>query len=455
MSIFRNKYFLSLVIIFSFFFIYSHNSKAENENTKKQEKILIKNVNIFNGTSPKLITGKDLVITGNEISAIIPSSESSEEYSQVIDGNGGYLTPGLIDIHWHSVLALDPEVVINSPKQYIDSVATWESEKLLMRGVTTIRDAGGDTAGLKRAIDEGYVKGPRIYPSQAVLSQYSGHTDFRNPNFLPKEWGGPVTGIEQIGLGILANGRQQVLAATRNNLYLGATQIKVAVSGGVISYTDPLYVHEYTLEELEAAVQAAEDYGTYVMAHVHSAEPMKRAIKAGIKSLDHCSQADEEAIKMMSEKGVYLSVQPLTAKQIMETLPKGDVRQVKAAEAWKNTGNVMEWAKKYNLKMGWGTDLLNSLEIRDTQLQDLTIRKEWFSSPEIMIQATGNGGEIVALSGKRNPYGKVGVIEQGAMADMLIYSKNPLEDIAIVEDFENNLEFIMKDGKIYKDTLNQ
>lgn len=416
-------------------------------------KLVIENVRIFDGTSAKLVEGQEVVISKNRIESIVAAGAAPRAGARVIDGRGGVLTPGLIDVHWHSVLALEPIVIENSPNQYITAVATWESEKLLMRGVTTIRDAGGNTAGLKRAIDEGYVKGPRIYPSQAVLSQYSGHADFRNPNVPPKEWGGPVSGLEVSGISILANGKQQVLAATRNNLYQGATQIKIAVSGGVISMTDPLYVHEFLPEEIETAVRAAEDYGTYVFAHVHSAGPIKRAIEAGVKALDHISLADEEAVKMMAKNDVYVSVQPLTAKQIADAYPDDDVRHIKAKEAYEHTAKVMKWLKKHRVTMGWGTDLLNDLETRDTQLQDLTLRKQWFSSAEIMIQATGNGGEIVALSGKRNPYGRVGVIEPGAMADVLVYSKNPLEDVGIVEDFENNLKLIVKDGIVYKNAL--
>lgn len=449
-----------ILVLSAFFLLLAFNVQAfewqpaDPGPTSADSKILIKNVNIFNGTSEQLITGRNVVITGNKIESITASVGDEGVYNQVIDGKGGYLSPGLIDVHYHAVLGLEPAKMMSSPKSYVVSVANWELEQLLKRGVTTVRDAGGDVFGMKRAIDEGYLTGPRIYPSQAVLGQYSGHVDFRNPNFLPKEWGGPQDPLEATGVGLTANGKQQVLAGTRDNLYKGATQIKIAVSGGVISFTDPLYVHEFLPEEIEASVRAAEDYGTYVMAHAHSAGPIKRAIKAGVKSIDHNSRADEEAVKMMAEHGVHISVQPLTAKQIMDAYPKNDVRHIKAKLAYDGTAKVMEWAKKYGVHMAWGTDLLNDIKLRnETQLQDLTIRKQWFSSSEIMIQATSNGGKTVALCGKRNPYGKLGVIEDDAMADILIYSKNPLEDVAIVEDYENNLKLIMKDGKVYKNTL--
>ena len=415
--------------------------------------ILIKNVNIFDGENATLTTGKDVVVKDNLIQDIVNSGGSERGYDQVIDGKGGFLTPGLVDVHYHTVLGLEPNVMSSSPKTYVVSFGISELEDVLMRGVTTVRDAGGDVAGMKKAIDEGHLRGPRIYPSQAVIGQYSGHVDFRNVNYLPKEWGGPQDAFERAGVALTCNGVQQVLAATRHNLYTGASQIKIAVSGGVISFTDPLYVNEMLPEEIEAAVRAAADYGTYVMAHAHSAEPIKRAIRAGVKSLDHNSQADEEAIKMMAENDCHMSVQVLTPSQIVETYPATDVRHIKAQQALDNTGQVLEWAKKYGVHQAWGTDLLNDPEQRKLQLKDLTLRTQWYSSEELMIQATGNGGKTVALSGKRNPYGKIGVIEKGAMADILIYNQNPLKDISIIEDFENNLKMIMKDGKVYKNKL--
>ncbi len=415
--------------------------------------VLIKNVSVFDGQNAELITGKDVVIKGNVIDSIVDQGGDESGFDRVVDGKGGYLSPGLIDVHYHAVLGLEPALMASASKNYVTSVATWELEEVLRRGVTTVRDAGGDVAGIKKAIDEGYLTGPRIYPSQAVLSQYSGHGDFRNVNFMPKEWGGPRDPMEASGAVITANGEQQVLAATRDNLYKAASQIKIAVTGGVISFTDPLFVAEFLHEEIETAVRAAEDYGTYVMAHAHSPTGIKRAIEAGVKSIDHNSLADEEAIKMMAENGVHMSVQVLTPSQIVETYPETDIRHIKAQQALDGTAKVMKWADQYGVHQAWGTDLLNDLEQRALQLKDLTMRTKWYDDATLMIQATGNGGETVGLSGKRNPYGKLGVIEEGAMADILIYKANPLEDISIIEDYETNLVFIMKNGEVFKDIL--
>lgn len=414
---------------------------------------LIKNVSIFDGQNADLITGMDLAVSGNTITGLVASGGDEGGYDAVIDGQGGYLSPGLIDVHYHAVLGLEPALMASAPKTYVNAVAVSELEDVLMRGVTTVRDAGGDVAGLKRAIDEGYVLGPRIYPSQAVLSQYSGHGDFRNVNFMPKEWGGPQDPMTASGAVITANGQPQVLAAARDNLYKGAAQIKVAVTGGVISFTDPLYVAEFIPEEIKAAVQAATDYGTYVMVHAHSPTGIKRAIEAGVKSIDHNSLADEESIQMMAENDVHMSVQVLTPAQIVQTYPETDVRHQKAQEALDGTAQVMKWADRYGVHQAWGTDLLNNLDQRKQQLKDLTMRTQWYDSATLMIQATGNGGATVGLSGPRNPYGKVGVIEADAMADLVIYNQNPLEDITIIEDTDNNLKLIMKDGEVVKNDL--
>ena len=416
-------------------------------------KTLIRNVSIFDGTSKTLITGKDVVLSGNTISKIVDAGGDASGYDATIDGKGGYLTPGLIDVHWHMGMGVN-EAEYFGDQAYVAIHSAKEAGEQLMRGVTTVRDAAGNVFGLKKAIDTGVIPGPRLYPSGAILSQYSGHGDVRPAvaTRLPKEWGGPNGPGESDGNMMLISGPDQMLAAVRQQLFLGATQVKIAVTGGVSSFTDPLYVQEFTEEEIQAAVKAASDYGTYVLAHGHDSAGVIRALNNGVLSIEHGSVLNEKAVKLIADKGAVLTVNLEVLAQL-EPIYTDPVRKAKLAEAQEGTTNVLKWAKKYGVLMGWGTDLLFSAEGRKNELKDLGLRKDIFSSAEIMIQATGNGGKIVALTGKRNPYGELGVIEEGAMADVLIYSKNPLEDVSIVEDYDTNLKLIIKDGKIFKNEL--
>jgi len=418
--------------------------------------ILITTVSIFDGNSESLITGKDVVLKGNTIDSIIPAGSDDSGYDEVIDGQGGYLTPGLIDSHVHATMGPSEMDFLMGDQAYVQLYTGMEMGEMLLRGVTTIRDAAGNVFGLKRAIDEGIIPGPRIYPTGALISQYSGHADYRmpqNPCVLPKEWGGPLAPAEQAGHCCIANGVDQVMVAIRQQLFLGATQVKICVAGGVSSMTDPLYVVEYRPEEIKAAVDCAKDYGTYVMIHSHGSAGIIRSLEAGGMSIEHGTLMNEEAAALIAKKGAVFipSFQVLAQLAPLYTDP---IRKGKLDAARDGTDHAMKLAIKHKLLIGYGTDLLFDREGRkEGQLKDLSLRKEWFTSPEIMIQATGNNSKIVAMCGQRNPYGKLGVIEEGAMADVLVYNKNPLDDVTIVEDYENNLKLIVKDGKVYKNTL--
>lgn len=432
---------------------YAKNNAATSDPDMAKE-VLITNVNIFNGTSEKLITGKDVVLKGNKIAKIIPAGGKKDGYHEVIDGKGGFLTPGLIEVHWHMGMGVKEEEYFGGDQAYVAIHSAKEAEEQLMRGVTTVRDTSGNVFGLKKAIDSGVTPGPRLYPSGALISQYSGHGDVRPAvaTVLPKEWGGPNGPGENDGNLILANGHDQVLAAARQQLFLGASQIKIAVTGGVSSLTDPLYVEEFTADEIKGAVQAASDYGTYVMAHAHSAAGAIRALNNGVMSIAHGSLLNEEAVKLMAKKGAVFGPNLEVYQQLIPVYTD-PVRKAKLTQGMDGMGQVIRWAKKHDVVMGLSTDLLFDKKGRQQELNELALRKKYFSSPEVMIQATGNGGKIVGMSGKRNPYGKLGVIEEDAMADVLIYSKNPLEDVAIVGDYDNNLKLIVKDGKVYKNSL--
>ena len=420
-----------------------------------EHKTLIKNISIFNGRSEDLIKGKDVVLLDNKIEKIIPAGSSNEgEYGKVIDGKHGYLSPGIIDNHLHLMMGVSQAEFFNGPFQYVTCMAVREAEDMLLRGVTTVRDVGGNVFGLRKAVNTGLLKGPRIYGSGSLISQYSGHVDFRNPNDMPKEWGGPLSTAErpEMNCGILATGVDQVMAAARHNLYLGADFIKIANGGGVSSFTDPLYVNEFFEEETRAAVRVAEDYGTYVATHVFNAVGIKRALNAGVKSIEHGHLIDEEAMELLAEKEAILSPQ-VYVMTMLKPIYTDAVRAGKLKQALDGMDNMFKLAKKYKVKMVYGTDLLFNYEGRKEQLKDLTLRKPWFTSAEIMIQATGNAADCVAMSGKRNIYGKLGVVEEGAMADVLIYDKNPLEDVEVVEKHEEHLKLIIKDGKVYKNEL--
>jgi len=417
-----------------------------------EHQTLIKNVSIFNGTSETLITGKDVVLAGNKIYKFVPAGGEEKAYDKIIDGKGGYLSPGLIDMHWHMAFFVFFEDLAAIPVQYASFLIARDAEAYLMRGFTTCRDAAGNVVGVQKAIDQGLIPGPRMYPSQAAIGIYSGHADFRNQNYPIKQWGGPLDPIEQIGAAYLCNTPDEVRIATRHNLYQGATQIKLLTSGSVSGVADPLYVSEFTQKEIEAAVEACEDFGTYVQVHCFNPRSIIRSLKAGVKSIEHGMLADEKAMQLLVEKGAYFTPTVEVAVSLLDSPDK--LMAGKAKQALDATDTAMKLAKKYQAKVLFGTDMIFSDEARAVQAKELTVRKKWFTDPEIMIQATGNGGEALwNLTGKRNPYGKVGVIEEGAMADIIVLSKNFMEDVSIIEDAENNLKLIMKDGKLYKNTL--
>ena len=409
--------------------------------------MLITNVSIFDGTNEALITGQDLALSGDTITGLVAAGGDASSYDTVIDGKGGYLTPGLIDSHYHAFIGPAFSEVMNQPFMVSHYAAAMEVKSYLESGVTTIREMGGPAVGLKIAIDKGYIPGPRVYPSGTMITQTSGHMDFRNPNHLPMEMGGAAPLIEMMGTGTLADGPDEVRKATREQLANGATQIKLAVTGSVTGTKDPIFVAEYTVAEIRAAVEAAEDFGTYVAVHAYNATGIQRALEAGVKTIEHGNLADQETMQMIVNQGAFWIPQVWADEvYIKQGLQK-------AKDVVVGTDTSMKLAKKLGAKIAFGTDLMFDLENRKTALQELVARKKYFSSAEIMIQATGNGGELLALSGKRNPYGKLGVIEKDAMADLLIYSANPLEDVAVAADPATYLKLIIQGGKIHKNTI--
>ena len=416
--------------------------------------VVFTNVRIFDGKSASLIAGRNLIVEGNRIMAIADAGARWPDGAQVIDGGGRTLMPGMIDAHWHALMCAIPEIVaLTADVPYVHLVAAQEAERTLMRGFTTIRDVGGPSFALKRAIDEGMVAGPRIFPSGAMISQTSGHGDFRLRYEVPRGSANDISHAEAAGISAIADGVPEVLRRVREQLLLGASQIKIMTGGGVSSAYDPIHVNQFTAEEIRAAVNAASDWGTYVCSHVYTPDGIKRALQNGVRCIEHGQLADEDAVKMMADKDVWWSLQPFLADE--DSNPKSNpVQRQQQEEVAKGTIRAYELAKKYKIKAAWGTDILFNPKGVATQGKQLVKLSRWFDNADVLRMATAANGELLAMSGERNPYrAKVGVIEPDALADVLLIDGNPLENLALIADPEPNLKVIMKDGRIFKNTL--
>jgi imidazolonepropionase-like amidohydrolase len=229
----------------------------------------------------------------------------------------------------------------------------------------------------------------------------------------------------------------------------------LTAGGGVSSPFSPIDVTTFTEPELRAAVEAAENWGTYVTVHAFTSAAIQRAIAAGVKCIEHGFLMDEATAKLIAAKGIWLSLQPLP-EALREGFPEGSVQRAKADEVWPGIAKTYELAKKYKIKTAWGTDVLFSAKLAQRQGALLTKLVQWYTPGETLVMATGNNAQLLLLSGKRNPYpGKLGVIEEGALADLLLVDGNPIANIALIEDPDRNLLVIMKDGRIYKNALRQ
>ena len=414
---------------------------------------LFTNVNVFDGINEELLTNQSVLVEGNTIKQI--GEDLSAPGAKVIDGDGRTLMPGLIEGHSHLALSgvTFPEVVSGLPG-YQTIQSTVMARDMLMNGVTTTRDMAGEVFSLKRAIDEGLIPGPRIYPSGAMISQTSGHADFRLPDQQNPQLGGPVPPTDVKGASYLVDGVPKVLAASREQLRLGASQIKLAVGGSVSGPYDPIDTTQFTLEEIKAAVSAAEGWGTYVTVHGYTSAAVNQAIDAGVKSVEHGQLLDTATLKRMAKEGIWLSIQPFTLCSEPNLTP---LQNSKQAIVCKGTADVYKAIKELpKLKVVHGTDIFISpgpgIGVSE-QVEQMERLLDWFTPYEILKMSTGNFTELLQLSGPRNPYpGDIGIVKEGALADLLLVNGNPLDDLGAVTD-RDNIRIIMKDGVIYKNTL--
>jgi imidazolonepropionase-like amidohydrolase len=428
-------------------------TSATAQNADFLPTVLITDATIFDGKSGQLAEGMSVLVEGNKITQIATSIDAPNG-ATVIDADGRTLTPGFIDAHTHLQWNVGVQEFLSTPMDYHAALALVEAENMLMRGFTTMRDVGGSMFGVKRAIDEGYHVGPRIYSSGAAIGMTAGHGDYRTINSLPRQLGGPAeTEVERLGMSVFADGVDEILTASRMQFRNGAVFLKLFVGGAVSGLYDPLDIVEYSSIEVKAAVDEAKRWNTYVAVHTYTDDATRQAIEAGARTLEHANLVSEDTVKLAVEKGVFISAQTgiYLSPAPDSFTPAQKARQKEAAEG---LNNLMKLVKKHKAKVLFGSDMVGSLELKKMQSTEFTNRTKWFSNSEILKQATSVNAEVLALSGPRNPYpGKLGVIEEGALADILLVEGNPLEDISILTKPEENLVLIMKDGKIYKNEL--
>jgi imidazolonepropionase-like amidohydrolase len=431
---------------------------SENQ-SQEITSVLFENVRIFDGTAEQLSAPSNVLVAGNKIQTISTASIAAPEGGVTrINGEGRVLMPGLIDAHVHLIMETTPVEQLLSPDTSVEAVfqqAEVNATAMLMRGFTSARDVAGPVFQLKRSIDGGDVDGPRIWPSGAMISQTAGHGDFRSLQELPRTPSSPLSRAEQYGVGAIADGVDEVLRRTREQLMLGASQIKLAAGGGVASAYDPLDASQYTEAEFKAAVDAAANWNTYVTIHAYTPKAIQTAIRAGVKCVEHGQLMDEETAQLMAEKGTWLSMQPFLDDEDANPYPEGSENRAKQLQVATGTDNAYNLAKKYNLKTAWGTDNLYSAQGATRQGAKLAKLVRWYTPAEVLRMATSSNAELLAMSGPRNPYpGKLGVVEEEALADLLLVDGDPLENIQLIEDPAKNFVVIMKDGKIYQNLLN-
>jgi imidazolonepropionase-like amidohydrolase len=440
--------FSKLMIVFILIF---STSAISADDAKSQT--LIKNVNIFDGKNEKLLMGQDVLVEANLIKKIGKGLKADKDAS-IIDGGGRTLMPGLIDMHTHLMFRYGARVMRTDFDAQASGAAAMETLQLYMQmGYTTVRDVGGNSLGLAKNIAEGRLSGSRIYSSGGAISAISGHNDLAMFSEQPGE-----DVYSRRGDTNIITGPIEAREATRKLLRGGASQIKIMVGGGVASDFDPLDANTMTEDEIRSIVEAAADFGTYACAHAYTDASVNRLLDAGGRCIEHGFLVSEKTIKRMKKLGAVMSLQPYAGYEIFKEPEKlagfNEENIRKARRVRDGADNMLKLVAKHKVDTFAGADLWQEGIITHTP-DDMVLRKRWFKDVEILRQNTSSAARWLAKSGTKNPYreGPLGVIKEGAYADMLLVEGNPVKDVAVMADWKNNLKVIMKDGKVFKNSL--
>mmetsp|Transcript_1149 Transcript_1149/g.1357 ORF Transcript_1149/g.1357 Transcript_1149/m.1357 type:complete len:447 (+) Transcript_1149:317-1657(+) len=427
----------------------SYRSPAEESAT---EYILFSNTRIFNGE--ELLEGMQEVLVHKNLIAKVGTSVSVPQDAKVakVDCGGRTLLPGLIDMHAHLCFQ---EGMLEGRDDFdqmaMGAMTGQDLVDYLQQGFTTVRDAGGNVLGIAKAVLKGRIPGPRIFACGAFISQTGGHGDtgccFDQP--------GQMDELEKNGVSHICDGRAEVLKACRNNLRNGATQIKIMAGGGCASAFDPIHITQLTPDEMKTAVEIATDYGTYVMAHAYHDNSINRCLDVGVKCIEHGFLMSEATMERIAKEGAIISLQV-----VMSIVAFGNPEELtfftadqkkKAAKVHEGALRLMEFVRKYRPLFVSGGDMFGSA-YQHRQSDNIIAMKTLagFSTTDALMSATGNAGKVLAMSTGMNPYkeGKIGVIAEGAYADIIVVDGNPVDNIELLK--RENVKVVLKDGKCYK-----
>jgi len=393
----------------------------------------------------ELREGVEVLVVGDRIREVSDRPIATQAATRV-DLRGRTLMPGLIDAHIHLFLAeVNFALLDGMPLTLLTTKAVAAARRMLMRGFTSVRDAGGSDYGMKTAIEDGIVDGPRLFIAGMPISQTGGHADFRRRT---------ETGFEcacSSGLAYMsriADGVPEVLKAVRDELRKGADQIKLMVSGGVASQSDPLESLQFRVDEIAAAVEQASSFGTYVMAHAYSAEAIRRAVDCGVRTIEHGNLIDEAAARHMAARGAYIVPTLVTYESLQR---RGADHGLTPYSLQKNTIVLeaglrsLELCRSAGVRIGFGTDLLGVLQ--DDQCKEFLIRAQAMTPHEVIQSATLVNAEIVRCAGE------LGELVPGAYADLLVVDGDPYRDLGVLQDQGARIAGIMKGGRWYKNAL--
>jgi imidazolonepropionase-like amidohydrolase len=415
---------------------------------------LFTNVNVFDGTSEELAVGMSVLVEGNKV-AQIATAIPAPAGATIIDGGGRTIMPGLIDMHTHTGLKRGvPDTEAMWDGQAVGAMAHETMMDYLNMGYTTLRDICAGSLGVARAVAAGVLTGPRLYSGGPCISASSAHADW-----------GPVTdemhtpsNHQRIGNVVIADGPQAVADAARYNFRGGATVLKVFVGGGVASQYDPLEAVTYTEEEIAAAVEIANDFKSYVCIHAYNSEAVDRALDAGVRCVEHAFLVNEETIIRMKEDGIVLSAQAFMSYVAFADpagIPGFTAESIrKGLLVHEGANQMFQWAAEHELEMFAGSDMF-TYDLIPNATQNLVTLETWFSPVQVLRMATSTAGKWLMATGPKNPYkeAQLGTLVEGSYADIILVDGDPLESVEILADFDSNIDYVMKDGITYKNTL--